>query len=339
VNITIIWWSGDVSGETTRFNKECFEEAGHEVYLSEGNVPDFSDLVFSPMPNLNFESIDKPVIVQFGGYGRQLVLPNQGFSDDTEKCLKEADLVTILDSNMFLELDKDGIDGDTVTIPNAAPPITIPPKNHTKFRVLCPTTDSLGGIKNLDRFVEATKIVGEEEDIQFVIPTKSREIYRNSVDWLEVNNLKIIPHQPHDRMLEWYGKSDIIAPFSTCEIHPQTFFEGCLAGKPLIMDEMGLIQSVGREHLAEMIPDFGMKSRKFHERWKGEYGSGEGDHYLHAGSAGELAELVLELYTDEKRRVELGKNALEWVDGFWRPRDRGEKIISCLETKTGNEVS
>jgi len=41
------------------------------------------------------------------------------------------------------------------------------------------------------------------------------------------------------------------------------------------------------------------------------------------------------------RREELNseKNALEWVDDFWRPRDRGEKIISCLETKTGNEVS
>jgi len=339
VNIAIVWWSGDISGEATRFNKECFEEAGHEVYLSEGNIPDFSDAVFSPLPSLNFESIDKPVIVQFGGYGRQLVLPNQGFSDDARECLEKADLVTILDPTMFLELDRNGIGEETITIPNATPPIVIPPENHAKFRVLCPTTDSLGGLKNLDRFVKAAEIVGGEEDIQFVIPVKSRGIYRNPMDWLRVDNLKIIPHQPHDKMLEWYGKSDVIAPFSTCEVFPQTFFEGCLAGKPLIMDEMGLVQSVGRKHLGEMISDFGMESGEFHERWKGEYGSGEGDHYLHAESAGELAELVLELYTDERRRVELGKNALEWVDGFWKPRDRGEKIISCLETKTGNEVS
>jgi len=73
-----------VSGEATRFNKECFEKAGHNVFLSSGNVPNFSDIVFSPIPNLNFESIDEPVIVQFGGYGRQLVLPDQGFSDDEE---------------------------------------------------------------------------------------------------------------------------------------------------------------------------------------------------------------------------------------------------------------
>ena len=146
-----------MAGEATRFNKVCFEEAGHKVYPSEGEIPDFSDLVFSPIPSLNFESINKPVIVQFGGYGRQLVLPDQGFSSNARGCFEKADLVTILDPSMFLEMDKNGVDGETVTIPNATPPITIPPRNHAKFRVLCPTTDSLGGLKNLDRFVEAAE--------------------------------------------------------------------------------------------------------------------------------------------------------------------------------------
>jgi len=298
--------------------------------LSSGNVPNFSDIVFSPIPNLNLENIDNPVIVQFGGYGRQLVLPDQGFSSDAKECLEKADLVTILDPNMFLEMDRNGIDGETVTIPNATPPITIPPKNHAKFRVLCPTTDPLEGMKDLGRFVEATEIVGEEEDIEFVIPTKSRGIYRDPVDWLGVDNLKIIPHQPYDKMLEWYGKSDIIAPFSSCEIHPQTFYEGCLAGKPVIMDSMGLIQSVHRDFLEEMEEDYGTKSEKFHKRWENRYHSGEGNHYLKAESSEELAELVLELYTDEKRRAELGNNALEWIsDDFWGPGDRGKRIIDC----------
>jgi len=318
-----------VAGEATRFNKVCFEEAGHKVYPSEGEIPDFSDLVFSPIPSLNFESIDKPVIVQFGGYGRQLVLPNQGFSDDAKKCLREAELVTILDPTMFLELEENGIGGETVTIPNATPPITIPPRNHAKFRVLCPTTDSLGGLKNLNRFVKAAEIVGGEEDIEFVIPVKSKGIYRDPVDWLEVDNLKIIPHQPYDKMLEWYGKSDIIAPLSEVEIFPQTFLEGCLAGKPVIMDSMGLIQSVHRDFLEEMEKDYGTKSEKFYKRWENQYHSGEGDHYLHAGSAEELAELVLELYADEKRRAELGNNALEWILKFWEPEDRGERITNC----------
>jgi len=320
-----------VSGEATRFNKECFEEAGHEVYLSEGNIPDFSDIVFSPIPNLDFESIDKPVIIQFGGYGRQLVLPNQGFSDDARECLEKANLVTILDPTMFLELDRNGIDAKTVTIPNASLPIVIPPENHAKFRVLCPTTDSLGGLKNLDRFVKAAEIVGGEENIQFVIPVKSREIYRNPVDWLGVDNLKIIPHQPYDKMLEWYGRSDVIAPFSSCEVFPQTFLEGCLAGKPLIMDEMGLIQSVHRKFLEEMEEEYGTKSEKFHERWENQYHSGEGDHYLKAESPEELAELVLELYTDEKKRLELGSNSLEWANRFWEPCDRGKRLISCFK--------
>jgi len=333
VNIAIIWWSGDVSGEATRFNKECFEEANHEVYLSEGEIPDFSDIVFSPIPNLNFENIDKPLIIQFGGYGRQLVLPDQGFSGDTKKCLKEADLVTILDPNMFLEMDRNGIDGKTVTIPNATPPIDIPPKNHAKFRVLCPTTDSLGGLKNLDRFVKAAEIVGQEKDIEFVIPTKSRGVYRGPVDWLGVDNLKIIPHQPYDKMLEWYGRADIVAPFSSAEIFPQTFLEGCLAGKPIIMDSMGLIQSVHRDFLEEMEEDYGTDSSDFHQRWRKEFGSGEGDHYLKAESPEELAELVLDLYTDKKRRAELGKNALDFVDSFWEPRNRGERIIEVFKNE------
>jgi len=335
--VTLIWWSGDVSGKATRFNKECFEEAGHEVYPSEGEISDFSDVVFSPVPGLNFESIDKPVIVQFGGYGRQLVLPDQGFSDDAKECLEKANLVTVLDPSMFLELRGNGIDGETVTIPNATPPVTIPPKSHAGFRVLCPTTDSLGGLKNLGRFVKAAEIVGKEEDIQFVIPTKSRGIYRDPVDWLEVDNLKIVPHQPHDKMLEWYGKSDVIAPFSSCEIHPQTFFEGCLAGKPIIMDSMGLIQSVHRDFLEEMEEDYGTKSEKFHERWENRYRSGEGDHYLKAESSEELAELVLELYTDEKRRLELGGNSLKWANLFWEPANRGRKIISCFKETTGRK--
>ena len=116
--VTIIWWSGDVSGETTRFNKECFEGAGHKVILSN---PNLADVVFSPVTNLNFEDINKPAIVQFGGYGRQLVLPNQGFSSNARGCFEKADLVTILDPNMFLEMDKNGVDGETVTIPNASP--------------------------------------------------------------------------------------------------------------------------------------------------------------------------------------------------------------------------
>jgi len=328
--VTIIWWSGDVSGETTRFNKECFEGAGHKVILTN---PNLADVVFSPVTNLNFGDISKPVIVQFGGYGRQLVLPDQGFSSNAEECLEKADLVTILDPNMFLEMDKNGVDGETVTIPNATPPITITPENHAKFRVLCPTTDPLEGVKNLDRFVEAAEIVGEEEDIEFVIPTKSKGIYRNPVDWLGVDNLKIIPHQPFDKMLEWYGKSDIIAPFSSCEIHPQTFYEGCLAGKPIIMNSMGLIQSVHRDYLENITEDFGEDSMLFYEGWKGDYGSGEGDHYLKAESSEELAKLVLDLYTDEKKRIELGHNALDWVSRYWEPKDRGERIIEVFENE------
>jgi len=135
-------------------------------------------------------------------------------------------------------------------------------------------------------------------------------------------------------MLEWFGRADIIAPFSACEIFPQTFLEGCLAGKPMILDSFGKIQSVHRRYLSDMIEGFGENSMLFHEGWKGDYGSGEGDHYLHAGSAEELAELVLELYGDEKRRAELGNNALDWTDRFWEPKNRGKRIIEVFKNET-----
>jgi len=337
VNICLIWWGGDVSGQNTRFNKECFEKAGHEIYLSEGEIPNFSDVVFSPIPNLNFENIDKPVIIQFGGYGRQLCLPGRGFSDVVEECMEEADLVTVLDPNMTIEMEEWELNtSKTVTIPNATPPITIPPQSDPKFTVLCPTADPTDGFKRLDRFVEAAKIVGEEEDsIRFVMPVKSRGVYRYSLEWLEVENLKILPRQPHEQMLEWFGRADIVAPFSATEIFPQTFLEGCLAGKPMILDSFGKIQSVHREHLGDMIEDFGRyNSMLFHGGWRGAYGSGEGNHYLHAGSAEELAELVLELYTDEKRRAELGNAAFEWISNFWKPRNRGERIIDVFKNES-----
>jgi len=330
-NICLVWWANP-SGPSTRWNRECFESAGHDVTVS-SEIPSWADLVFSPIPNLNFDSIGQPVVLQFGGYGRQLCLPGRGFSDTVGRCMEEADLTTVLDPNMTIEMEEWGVDSSkTVTIPNATPPITIPPKNDPKFTVLCPTTDPTDGFKRLDRFVEAARIVGEEEDsIRFVMPVKSRGVYRYPLEWLEVENLKLLPRQPYDRMLEWYGKSDVIAPFSKAEIFPQTALEAFLSGKPAIFDELGKIQSIHREYMEEIEGDFGTNSSEFHEKWKSKYRSGEGDHYLHAGSAEELAEIVLELYTDEKRRLELGSNALDFINSFWKPRDRGRKIISCFK--------
>jgi len=334
MDICIIWWAG-ASGSGTRWNRECFEGAGHDVTVS-NEIPSWADLVFSPIPNLNFDSIRQPVVLQFGGYGRQLCLPGRGFSDAVEECMEKADLITVLDPNMTIEMEEWGLDSSkTVTIPNATPPITIPPKNDPKFTVLCPTADPTGGFKRLDRFVEAARIVGEEEDsIRFVMPVKSRGVYRYPLKWLEVENLKILPRQPHERMLEWFGRADIITPFSKAEVFPQTMLEACVAGKPLIVDQFGLIQSVHRDFLKEMEEDYGTESENFHKRWENRYHSGEGDHYLHAGSAEELAELVQELYGDEKRRAELGNNALDWIDHFWELSSRGKKIIEVFKNET-----
>jgi len=157
------------------------------------------------------------------------------------------------------------------------------------------------------------------------------KVWHMPLDWLELDNVEFLPNMPHNTMLEQYARADVVIPFSAAEILPWTVFESFIAGKPTIVDVIGKVQSVHRKHVEEMVSWFGTPSRIFHEKWCDRYASGEGDHYLHASSAEDLAQLILELYHDEKRRLELGNNALEWVGAYkWKPKDKGMKVIELM---------
>ena len=324
----VLWWEGSKGPTSTRWNERCFSDAGYDVEVKfKLNQNPKADLIFTPIPGIG-PNCPVPVVTQFGGFGTQLYIPGKGFSNLATESLENSDLVILHDSNFHILMEEEGLDGKTVTVPNAVPPLSIPPKKSKNFTVLNPSGGSR--LKEPGRFVEAAKIVGREEsEIQFEMPIRSGRIWRAPIEWLKVENFKPLPTQPFEKMLDLYARADIVAPFSAAEIHPQTFYEACLAGKPLIEDQFGLIQSVHRDFLEEMIEDFGTESAEFHQRWKGDYESGEGNHYLKAESPEELAELVLELYADERRRAELGSEALKWINQFWRPKDRGERIIDC----------
>jgi len=91
-------------------------------------------------------------------------------------------------------LEKWGVKGETRVVPNASPPITLPDIDSNSFTVLCPQGDS--PMKEPERLIEAIKLVGEREpDIEFIFPSKSKR-WRNPIDWLELDNLRMLPNQP-----------------------------------------------------------------------------------------------------------------------------------------------
>jgi len=319
-------------GTFSRWAADCFADAGCRVVIStDWKDTSGCDLVYTPVPGL--KKTDSPLFTQFEGYGNVSMLPGSKPSPQVKRTFDNSDKVGIIDPNMFIELLRCGIDQNTLMIPNPIPDITIPPKESPEFRVFYPS--GCWGIKQPGRVIQAAKIVGKEEPkIKFVMAVGSKT-WHMPLDWLELDNIEFLPNLPHDKFLEQYAKADIVAPFSAAEILPWTVFESFIAGKPTLVDKIGMVQSIHRKHVEEMVSWFGTPSRLFHDKWEWQYEGGLGDHYLRADSAEGLARLILELYKDEKKRLELGNNALEWVDAYkWKPKDKGEKILELMGLKT-----
>lgn len=322
------------AGPTSRWAAECFEDMGCNVVISYNWVDTSgpADLIYTPVPGLT-KSKFVPMFTQFEGYGNVSLIPGSKPSPRVEKTFEESDKVAVVDPNMHMELIRCGIDQNTLMLPNPIPNVTIPPKESPQFTVFYPS--GCWVIKKPERIIQAARLVGNEEPkIKFVMPVGSTKPWRYPLDWLEVENIEFLSPLSYEDMLKEYGKADVVIPFSAAEILPWTVYESFLAGKPTIVDVIGKVQSVHRKYAEEIVSWFGTPSRIFHEKWKDKYLSGEGDHYLHAGSAEELAQLILELYRDEKRRRELGLNAQKWVDAFkWKPIDKGKKILEIMGLK------
>jgi len=331
--VKIIEWYQRL-GPFSRWAADCFADAGCRVVIStDWKDTSGADLVYTPVPGL--KRGDSPLFTQFEGFGSVLIMPESSkLSPRVKATFDNSDKVGVIDPNIYLELIRCGvITQNMLMLPNPIPDITIPPKETPEFRVFYPS--GCWGIKKPERIIEAARLVEKEEPkIKFVMAVGSK-VWHMPLDWLELDNVEFLPNLPHDKMLEEYAKADIVIPFSAAEILPWTVFESFVASKPTIVDVIGKVQSVHRKHVEEMVSWFGIPARIFHEHWKDEYGSGEGDHYLHADSSEDLALLILELYHDEKRRLELGNNALEWVSAYkWKPKDKGKKILELMGLKT-----
>ncbi|GAH15378.1 unnamed protein product, partial [marine sediment metagenome] len=160
----------------------------------------------------------------------------------------------------LIELRRCGINQNSIMLPNPAPNVTIPPKEHSAFTIFCP--QGVWSIKHPSRIIQAARIVGEKEpSIRFVMPVGSERVWGCPLDWLEIDNIEFLPSLPYPKMLELYAMADVVAPFSAAEILPWTIFEGFIAGKPVIADILGKVQSVHIKHIEEMISWFGTPSR------------------------------------------------------------------------------
>lgn len=334
ISVRVIEWPNRV-GPLSRWAGECFKDCGCNVEVTNdwentGGV----DLVYTPVPGLK-ETKDTSLVTSLEGYGAGAFMPS---SDNPSPKLLEtfenSDKVLLADPNLYLQLKRCGIDKPSIMLPNTAPDITITPKDTLEFRVFAPA--GCWEIKKPERVIKAAKIVEKvEPDIKFVMTTGSADgVWRCPLDWLELDNMEFLPSLPYEEMLKEYSKASVVAPFSAAEILPWTVFESFLAGKPTIVDVIGKVQSVHREHIKEMVSWFGTPSNIFNERWEDTYMSGDGDHFLHASGPEELARHIIDLYRDEKKRLELGNNALEWVDAYdWKPKDKGRKILDLVGIK------
>lgn len=325
--VKIIEWYKRL-GPTSRWAIECFVDVGCRVVISsDWKDTTGADLVYTPVPGLR--KIDSPIFTQFEGYGAVLVMQGSKLSPKVKATFDNSDKVGVVDPNMYLELVRCGVEQNTLMLPNPIPDIAILPKESSEFRVFYPS--GCWGIKKPERIIQAARMVGKEDpSIKFVMSVGSK-IWHMPLDWLELDNMEFLPNLSHDKMLDQYARADIVIPFSAAEILPWTVFESFIAGKPTIVDVIGKVQSVHRKHVEEMISWFGTPSRLFHEKWADKYASGEGDHYLRASSAEMLAELIIALHDDEKRRRELGLNALQWADAYkWKPIDKGKKILELM---------
>jgi len=97
-----------------------------------------------------------------------------------------------------------------------------------------------------------------------------------------------------------------------------------------VVKELGLIQTINKDSIKSVVEDFGATSKNFEERWKGEYWTGEGDHFLSADDPKELAETILDLYSNKRERLRLSNNALDWINKYgenWQPVDKGKTIL------------
>ena len=335
--IKLVWWS-DQTGISTRGNLHILREAGHSVDPNavDPEKSDFSDydMIFTSIPDIEIDT-DTPVVTQLCGYGPNFMYPNGKPTEAAYRTFDNSEEVITLDPKLYLDLRANAKEEyledihNIKIIPNPTPPIrgggTIYPGNSLNIVFL-----SHSKLKNPDKFLDIIDGVDKEtvdgRKVKFWVPTGSKYSWDESLEWFKKDNVTCLPELRYSSMIALMRRADIGAVYSEAENQPLVIFEAWKTETPLITNNISMVQSVSKEYLEDMIPDFGSRAKGFHNEWRDKYMSGNKEHYIYTKNKKKYIEELNGLINNPERRNELAENGRSWIDKFWEPKDRGEAI-------------
>jgi len=312
MKMILTYWQSLGSQAPILGNTRGFREAGVEVEfipIHRLNINHFkdADLFFTPSP-LQLLRFDPPcfTVLQMGG---RVSFPN------LNRAIEHAELVTMLDPNLYIWFKSQGIELDWSKIrlvPNGLHYDLFKPKRdveHNGFKVL---TAKIGGTaKPGTNFIKVAEKVHEKgyRQIRFMAPVQ--DIYRTR--WS--NHIRPLKSRPYYKMPQLYQEADVYLNVPKEEVLPNSVFESFMTGLPTVVGtfthSIGRIQTIPTSKLEEMKRDFGLSIDVFHEKWSRFYD--RGDHYLKGSTIDEVADIIIRLYEDQVERFRYGIRASLWA--------------------------
>lgn len=328
MKVIVTYWASLGSQPPILGNTMGFRDAGIEtefIPLHRLTVKhlDNADLFFTPSP-LQLINYDPDIftVLQMGG---RVEFPN------LNKAIEHAELVTMLDPNLYLWLKEQGIILDWKKIklvPNGLHYQLFTPKTKPesdKFKVL---TAKIGGTnKPGTNFIKVAENVHKKGYKQIVFESPVQDPYRTK--WSKhINPLK---HRPYYKMPALYHQADVYLNVPQEEVLPNSIYEAFMSGLPTVVKTpdhtIGRTQTVPTKYINDMKKDFGTPIDEFDEYWREFYETG--DHYLRGETLDQVADWIIYLYENRDERKKYGERAQEWTTRLsWTWKAKCELLIN-----------
>jgi len=335
MKVLMTYWSFGVGNQCPILgNTRGFRELGVEVEfipIHRLNINHFKnvDLFFTPSP-FQLSVFDPPcfTVLQMGGRVSFLGL---------DKAVEHAELVTILDPNLYMWFKSQGVelDWDKIRlVPNGLhydlfkPKPSDPEEKRETMNVL---TAKIGGTaKPGTNFIKvAEKVHGKGyRQIRFMAPVQNIRMAKWS------SHIRPLKSRPYYKMPQLYREADVYLNVPKEEVLPNSVFESFMTGLPTVVGtfthSIGRIQTIPTSKLEEMKQDFGLPIEEFHEKWSRFYD--RGDHYLKGSTIDEVADLIIRLYENPSERFKYGMRARLWAETFsWTWKMKAELILKLRD--------
>lgn len=133
---------------------------------------------------------------------------------------------------------------------------------------------------------------------------------------VKLDNVFFLGALPPVEMESWFKKAKVLINTSIREGLPNSFLQAWMNGVPVVsvlVDPDNVIYSNGLGYISQSDPKFSIKNSDF------------------KGIASYVARPVEELLTDKKRRIEIGKRAIDYVKKNHAPEVAVAKLLDILE--------